>query len=397
MTAGNDEALMARALRLAALGRYSTHPNPAVGCVLVRDGEVVGEGYHVQAGLPHAEAIALKAAGDKAKGATCFVTLEPCSFAGRTPACTEALAKAGVKRVHAAMLDPDPRNAGKGMAALEAAGIATATGLLAAEATALNPGHIKRHTQGLPHVRLKLAMSMDGRTALANGESQWITSPESRADVQFLRAEASALVTGVETIIADDPALRIREELIAPHPTAARQAQREGVAPDGQGRVPANASALPHPEATRQVQREVIVLDGRGRIPPAARILTLPGTLVAAPESVPLPKAAKRLPSAADSQGRIDLPALFKSLAARDHSQVLIECGPTLAGAAIAEGLVDELVLYIAPRFMGADALPLLHLPKIDRMPDLLNAQITQTQQLGPDLKVTLALETRKS
>ena len=362
--AAADRAFMAQALRLAALGRYSTHPNPAVGCVLVQSGKAVGDGYHLQAGGPHAEALALAAAGKQARGATCYVTLEPCSFAGKTPSCARALAEAGVAEVHAAMLDPDPRNAGAGMALLKDAGLAVQTGLLAAEAAALNPGHIKRHERGLPYVRLKLAMTLDGRTALASGESRWITSEPARADVQRLRARASALVTGVETIIADDPSLRVREDMID----------------------------LPHPKEAREVQREVFVLDSQGRTPAKARALALPGTCLVTGEAAQPPQGAERLTCPLGPDGRIDLPAFFKSLAERGHSEALLECGPTLAGAAIAAKMVDEVVLYAAPSFMGASARPLLHLPEIARMPDLVKATITSTEQLGPDLKITLKL-----
>lgn len=362
-----DEHYMARALRLAELGRYSVHPNPAVGCVLARDGKVVGEGYHLQAGKGHAEAEALAAAGSMAAGATCYVTLEPCSFAGRTPSCAQALIKAGVRRVVAAMLDPDPRNAGAGMAMLQEAGIEVETGLMAASAAALNPGHIKRHTQALPHVRLKIAASVDGKTALANGNSRWITSPESRADVQKLRARASALVTGVQTVIDDDPQLRVRQEL----------------------------AELPHLEEALAVQREVFVLDSKGRTPLDAKILSLPGTIVVTGQDARLPyQATMQCPLGKD--GRIALPLFFREVAARGHSEVLLESGGTLAGAAIAAGLVDELVLYMAPRLMGGGAKPLLQLPEIARMADLIGLACKDVRQIGPDIRVTLVPEPRQ-
>ncbi|MGI9323288.1 MAG: bifunctional diaminohydroxyphosphoribosylaminopyrimidine deaminase/5-amino-6-(5-phosphoribosylamino)uracil reductase RibD, partial [Pseudomonadales bacterium] len=276
--------------------------------------------------------------------------------------------KAGVKRVVAAMPDPDPRNDGAGFALLKEAGIEVATGVMADEAAALNPGHIKLHKEGMPFVRLKLAMSLDGRTALPNGESRWITSEASRADVQLLRAGASALVTGVQTVLDDDPQLRVRDHL----------------------------SALPHPEETLAVQREVFVLDSNGLTPPDARILSLPGTVVVTGKHARPPKNAQHLECKIGKDGRISLPHFFGALAGREHSEVLLECGATLAGAAMTAGLVDELIIYIAPRFMGAAAKPLLKLPDIVRMSGLVETAITDVQRIGPDIKVTAIPATQK-
>ena len=366
---------MARALELAQRGTWSTHPNPAVGCVIVKGGQVVGEGYHIRAGENHAEANALADAGDDARGATVYVTLEPCSFEGRTPACAGRLIEAGVERAHVAMLDPDPRNAGAGVKMLEDAGIKVEVGLLADAAAALNPGHVKRHREGMPWVRLKLAMTMDGKTALASGESKWITSEASRLDVQQLRARSSALVTGVQTVIDDNPSLRFR----------------------------ADGLHHPHLDAALAAPRNIYVLDSTGRVPPDAAIMQQPETLLVTGPDATLPAnktgRAKNLHTEIKN-GRISLQPFLALLAEREQGEVLFECGATLAGALIAENLVDELVLYIAPTFMGSGAntslertslnKPLLNLPEIDKMADLVRFDIADLRQVGEDVRVTL-------
>lgn len=367
----DDLRQMARALQLARRGRYTTQPNPRVGCVVVRDGVVVGEGWHERAGTPHAEGHALRAAGDRARGATAYVTLEPCSHHGRTPPCADALIAAGVARVVVAMTDPNPLVAGGGLAKLRAAGIAVETGVLEAEAQALNEGFVRRMTQGRPLVRLKLAQSLDGRTAMRSGESQWITGPAARRDVQRLRAQSGAVITGVETVLADDPALNVRPEDWADWPA--------GVAP---------------------VQPLRVVLDSRLRTPATARlfategavaIATLAASAEARPDSVAALTAAGAevwaLPAGAD--GRVDLAALLDRLGQAQVNEVLVETGPTLAGAFVARGLVDELVLYQAPTLLGSDARPLVELP-LTRMAEQRRLHILDQRQVGDDLKLVL-------
>lgn len=357
MTA-EDYRWMARALVLARRGLYSTDPNPRVGCVLVQDGGLVGEGWHERAGEAHAEIRALQAAGTQARGATAYVTLEPCCHHGRTPPCVAALRNAGIVRVIAAMADPNPQVAGQGLARLRAAGIATECGLLEAEARRLNPGFIQRMTQGRPWVRVKLAMSLDGRTALASGESQWLTSAAARRDGHRLRAQASAVLTGSGTLQADDPMLTARI-----------------------------------PEASRQPTR--VILDSHLRISPQARIWQAPGTVlifttVADPvRHAPLQQAgAVIIPVPAGETG-VDLPAVMTELARRECNEVHVESGPTLAGALLQAGLMDELVLYIAPLLLGPQARGLLELPLLTRMSDRITLEILETRQIGADWRLT--------
>lgn len=358
---------MARAIRLAEQGRYTTHPNPRVGCVLVRDGEIVGEGFHRRTGEPHAERNALAAAGARAHGATAYVTLEPCCHHGRTPPCSDGLIDAGVARVVVAMTDPNPQVAGQGIAQLEAAGIQVEQGVMRAQAEALNPGFIARMTRGRPYVRCKLAMSLDGRTAMANGESKWITGPDARRDVQRLRARSDAIVTGIGTVLADDPSLNVR--LTA--------AELPGVVSDAYLLQPLR-----------------VVLDPDLEISPAARLLNLPGRtlivtasddearrqalLAAGAEVIRLPRAGLG----------IDLEALLTELAKRDINEVLLETGPTLAGAAVAANLVDELIIYAAPILMGSDARGLLNLPALTEMKDRIELQILDLRTVGADLRI---------
>jgi diaminohydroxyphosphoribosylaminopyrimidine deaminase/5-amino-6-(5-phosphoribosylamino)uracil reductase len=373
MAAGH--AFMARALRLAERGRWTTDPNPRVGCVLVRDGEIVGEGWHQRAGGPHAERVALAQAGERARGASAFVTLEPCSHHGRTPPCADALISAGVARVVAAMIDPNPRVAGRGLERLREAGIAVEVGLLAEQAAALNPGFIKRQRTGLPFCRVKLAASLDGRTAMASGESRWITSEAARADVQRLRAGASAILTGSGTLLADDPSLNVR--------------------------LAAEALGLPPGEAVRQPLR--VIVDSRQRTPPTARLLGLPGaTLIACATDEPARRAALEAagaqvlvcPAPDRTQDatvvHVDLSALFGELARREINEILIEAGPTLAGAALQAGLVDELILYLAPHLMGDAARGLFRLPGLTQMAERVPLEIHDVRRVGPDLRLRL-------
>jgi diaminohydroxyphosphoribosylaminopyrimidine deaminase/5-amino-6-(5-phosphoribosylamino)uracil reductase len=368
MSRERDRVYMARAIRLAAAGLYTTHPNPRVGCVLVRRDEIVGEGWHRRAGEAHAERNALAAAGARAEGATAFVSLEPCCHQGRTPPCTLGLIEAGVRRVVAAMRDPNPLVSGQGLALLERAGVAVECGLLEDQARALNPGFVKRMARGLPYVRNKLAMSLDGRTAMASGESKWISSEAARADVQRLRARSEAVVTGIGTVLADDPSLNVR---LAPEQLLGAQA------PDD------------------VIQPVRVVLDSRLRMPPRARMLALPGqTLVLCVDQDPahaaaLEAAGARVYRAPESQGQVDLEAAFRYLAEQDINEVLLECGPTLAGSALQAGLVDELVIYVAPHLMGDMARGLFSLPALRHMHQRMELEITEVRAVGRDWRIT--------
>ena len=372
-----DYRHMTRALQLARLGRYTTDPNPRVGCVLVRYGEVVGEGFHRRAGEPHAERMALADAGDKARDATAYVTLEPCCHHGKTPPCTEGLLEAGVARVVAAMTDPNPLVAGKGLAQLAEAGVDVSEGLLEADARALNPGFIKRMSQNRPYVRLKLAMSLDGRTAMASGESKWITGEAARADVQRLRAGSSAIVTGIGTVLADDPSMNVRLA----------------------------AAGLPGVQGDEFVLQPLrVVLDSRARMPANARMLALPGrTLVCVGEAADQQRCealaaagAEVLPLQESDRG-LDLVALLGALADRQVNEVLFECGAVLAGAALQAGVVDELIVYMAPHLMGDAARGLVELPGLECMADRIDLQLSDARTVGGDLRLRYAVEALKS
>lgn len=364
----SHEAWMARAIRLARLGLFTTDPNPRVGCVLVKNGELVAEGWHRKAGEPHAERIALAAAGSRAAGATAYVTLEPCCHHGRTPPCSDALIEAGVERVVVAMQDPNPLVAGQGLEQLRSAGIDVITGVLGDEAAKLNPGFIKRMSRGMPYVRCKLAMSLDGRTAMASGESKWITSEASRRDVHRLRARSSAVVTGIGTVLADDPAMTVR--------------------------LPVDAlDGLEQEEDILQPLR--VVLDTRLSMPPDARILRQPGETIIVTTSDDEAAADSLLAAGAtllrqDHSDEIDLEAVLAHLAELGTNEVLIESGATLAGAAVAAGLVDELLIYLAPHLMGDAARGLLHLPGIGTMEQRIELSLSDLRQIGPDIRLTM-------
>lgn len=354
-----DARHMARALELARRGLFTTDPNPRVGCVIVRGDVVVGEGWHVRAGEPHAEIHALNAAGARARGADVYLTLEPCAHHGKTPPCVDALIAAGIGRVIAGMRDPNPRVDGDGFAALDRAGIAWSVGLLEEQACALNPGFIQRMTRGRPFVRVKLAASLDGRTALASGESRWITGEAARADVQRLRARSSAVLTGIETVLVDDPALTVRTFDI--------------------GRQPVR-----------------VVLDSRLRMAREAQMLRLPGkTWILAAAAEPQRRqaleqaGAEVIVSASDAAGRIDLARALGLLAEREVNEVLVEAGAKLCGSLLEAGLVDELVLYLAPHLLGDGARGLFHLPGIARMSDRIGFDITDVRAVGRDWRIT--------
>jgi len=358
----SDHAFMARALELARKGLYSTHPNPRVGCVIVRDGEVVGEGWHARAGEPHAEVHALRQAGERARGATAYVTLEPCSHHGRTPPCADALINAGVARVVAAMQDPNPQVSGNGLLRLMHAGIAVQSGVLEAEARVLNAGFIKRMEHGLPFVRVKLAMSLDGRTAMASGESQWITGAAARSAVQRLRARSSVVVTGADTVLADGARLTLRESELGLNPeqtfmALSRQPQRLLI--DGRLRVPLH---VPFFQAGAAMVATCAAASARFRyLDDGHELLALPG-----------------------SNGHVDLRRLLMELASRGANEVLVEAGPRLAGAFARQGLVDEYQLFVAAKFLGSSARPLLDMP-LARMADAPALKIVDMRAVGED------------
>ncbi|WP_346799077.1 bifunctional diaminohydroxyphosphoribosylaminopyrimidine deaminase/5-amino-6-(5-phosphoribosylamino)uracil reductase RibD [Halomonas sp. Bachu 37] len=370
-----DPRHMARALQLARRGLYTTHPNPRVGCVLVREGasgeedEVVGEGFHERAGEPHAEVHAIKAAGSRAHGATAYVTLEPCSHHGRTGPCAAALIDAGVARVVVAMVDPNPQVAGRGIALLEQAGIAVEVGLLQSEAEALNPGFISRMRRGRPFVRLKMAMSLDGRTAMLSGESQWITGPEARTQVQRLRARSNAILSGVESVIMDDSRLTLRADQLK----------------------------LDNAEQICRHQPLRVIVDTRLRLPLAAACLSEPGRtlVVTVPEHDPARRrrleaaGAEILSLPAGEDGRVSLPLLLRWLAENaEINELLLETGATLAGAMLDAELVDEMQLFVAPTLLGGEARPLFALPGLARMADQRRLAIHDMRAVGRDWRI---------
>jgi diaminohydroxyphosphoribosylaminopyrimidine deaminase/5-amino-6-(5-phosphoribosylamino)uracil reductase len=351
-----DSSMMARALQLAERGLWTTSPNPRVGCVLFRAGEIVGEGWHEKAGEPHAEVHALRAAGERARGATAYVTLEPCSHHGRTPPCAEALIAAGVTRVVAAMTDPNPLVAGKGLSMLQAAGIETASGLMENEARELNIGFVSRMTRGRPWLRLKAAASLDGKTALNNGVSQWITGPDARRDGHRWRARACAILTGIGTVRDDDPSLTVRDV-----------------------------------ETSRQPLR--VIVDSRLETPPTAKILAGGGVLIAAAVDVPERAAALRAAGAdiallANAAGKVDLAALLQELGRRGINELHAEAGYKLNGSLLREGLVDEFLFYLAPCLIGDDAAGLFNLPALDSLADKQALKILDVRQIGADIRL---------
>ncbi|ABC32608.1 riboflavin biosynthesis protein RibD [Hahella chejuensis KCTC 2396] len=357
---------MARALRLAERGLYTTDPNPRVGCVLVKEGVIVGEGWHERAGEGHAEVNALRAAGESARGADCYVTLEPCSHYGRTPPCAEALVKAGVRRVIAAMEDPNPSVAGKGLALLRGAGVESEVGCMAAEAYELNLGFFKRMSDGRPWVRVKVASSLDGRSALHNGVSKWITGAAAREDVQKLRARSSAVITGIGTIIADNPSLNVRGPELEQ-------------ACNGKLRQPMR-----------------VALDSQLRFPADSNMLKLPGKILLVACTDPSEGwLAQRQSSGADLEvlklagenGRIDLKALLSTLAARECNEVLVEAGANLAGAFVAQGLADEIWTYTAPKLMG-EGRPAFVLPRYEQMDQVITLKLNDVRQVGDDVRM---------
>lgn len=350
---------MARALRLAERGQYSAHPNPMVGCVLVRDEAIVGEGWHEMAGEAHAEINALEVAGDSARGATAYVTLEPCAHHGKTPPCVDALISAGVSDVVVALEDPFQQAGGRGIAALKKAGIGVRVGLMQSSAEQLLVGFLSRITRSRPFVRLKMASSLDGGIAMSNGESQWITGPEARADVQRLRARSGAVMTGIGTILADDPSLTVRDATI-----------------DTRGKQPLR-----------------VVLDNGLRMPLAAEMLTLPGqTLVYCIDDQnreALVAAGAEVIKVEASAGQVDVSAVLGDLASREVNDVLVEAGPTLAGSLIKVGLVDELVIYQAPHIMGSETMGMFDTPTWTELAHRKSLDIGDVRRVGADTRIT--------
>lgn len=367
-----DQRMMQRAIELAALGRHTTQPNPCVGCVITRGERIVGEGWHRKWGEPHAEVLALQAAGEAARGATVYVTLEPHSYQGRTPPCTAALIRAGVSRVVSGVLDSNPKVSGEGVRQLQAAGIRADVGLLADAARELNLGFDKRMRTGLPRLIVKSAISLDGRIALANGASKWITGEAARADVQRLRSRMSAVLTGVDTVLADDPQLNVRDPTI-----------------DMYGRQPVR-----------------VVLDSKLRTPPSAHMLTLPGqTLIftgagaeAASVEAVVSNAAPRLRQAGaelitvalEENGRVDLHSVLQELGRRMCNDVLVEAGPTLVGRILRLGLADELIVYIAPVLLGPDARAMATLPALTQLNQAQRYTLHTHDRVGDDVRLVL-------
>ncbi|HYL03787.1 MAG TPA: bifunctional diaminohydroxyphosphoribosylaminopyrimidine deaminase/5-amino-6-(5-phosphoribosylamino)uracil reductase RibD [Steroidobacteraceae bacterium] len=363
-----DSWAMQRALELAARGLESTDPNPRVGCVIARGEEVVGDGWHERVGEAHAEVAALIDAGERAAGASVYVTLEPCSHQGRTPPCVESLIEARVARVVYAVDDPNPLVDGRGARRLREAGIVVESGLLAEQAAELNAGFLKRMRTGLPWVRLKLAMSLDGRTALASGASRWITGEAARADAQRWRARSSAILTGVGTVLADDPQLDVR---LPPEPAESERRQPLRVVLDSHLRTPSGARLLS---------------GGGGEV----LILTAQSSFKDVQSGMRLTQRGARIESAPEADGRLSLEAVLARLAELEVNELQVEAGPTLAGELVRQSLVDELLLYVAPRVLGNRARPLLGLAEPAALEEALAFSLIETRPLGEDLLLRL-------
>ena len=361
-----DVAFMQLALDLAKQGEFTTTPNPSVGCVLVKDSKVVGKGFHAKAGEPHAEVMALREAGEKARGATAYVTLEPCSHFGRTPPCAKGLVEAGVSKVIAAMCDPNPQVAGKGLQILSDAGIESAVGLLEENTEELNKGFLKRMRTGKPFVQLKLAMTIDGKTAMASGESKWITGAQARADVQQYRAKASAILSTSQTVLADDPSLNVRWE-----------------------ELPPDVKADYPQEKLRQPVR--VILDSSHKVRSDFKVFSTESPVwLVGEDDYPLtgfPVFTEYL-QLDRNQGETRLQALMSALGKRQINTLWVEAGATLAGALIAENLVDELIIYMAPKLLGDQARDLCHLPNLTQLADAPLWQLQSYEPVGDDLKL---------
>ncbi|MDN3378959.1 MULTISPECIES: bifunctional diaminohydroxyphosphoribosylaminopyrimidine deaminase/5-amino-6-(5-phosphoribosylamino)uracil reductase RibD [unclassified Pseudoalteromonas] len=367
-----DHFYMSRAIELAKRGRFTTTPNPNVGCVLVKNGEIVGEGFHQLAGQGHAEVNALAMAGEQAKGAIAYVTLEPCSHFGRTPPCAEGLKNAGVRKVIAAMVDPNPQVAGKGLAILADAGIEVASGLLEPQARLLNRGFLKRMERGLPFVTCKMAASLDGKTALQNGRSKWITSTKARQDVQLFRAQSCAILTGADTVIIDDAKLNVRQnELPQKLPTTLPLRQPIRVIVDSQNRLTPDLALF-------SIEGEIIILttklDKSKQWPHYVKHIVVP-----------------------EKEKKVDLLVALKLLAQQQINSIWLEAGATLAGAMTEQNLIDEFVVYLAPKLLGNDAKSLLNFATLTSMQDTINLAIKECACVGEDIRIIADIATTKS
>jgi diaminohydroxyphosphoribosylaminopyrimidine deaminase / 5-amino-6-(5-phosphoribosylamino)uracil reductase len=352
----DDHIFMTQALRLAEQGLYTSMPNPRVGCVVVKDDVVVGEGTHLTAGTPHAEVHALKQAGVRAMGATVYVTLEPCSHHGRTPPCAEALIKAGVQKVVVAMQDPNPLVAGQGIALIQAAGISVLTGLMQKQALALNEGFIARMAKSTPFVRSKIAASLDGKTALSNGVSQWITGAAARSDVQHWRARSCAVMTGIGTVLKDDPSLTVRELDIGRQPIS--------VVVDSHLRIPLDAKLLKN--------EQVLIAFATDPENKAEQLVAKGVSLLCIP----------------NGEGKVSLTSLLRHLGSNEVNEVMVEGGEGLNGALMALKLIDELVIYYAPKLMGSDAKGMFAMPTLGTMQEVVSLNVIEVRQFGNDIRL---------
>ena len=360
----SHEYYMSCALQLAERGLYTTDPNPRVGCIIVKNGQVLGQGWHQHAGQGHAEVNALKDAGLNAKEADCYVTLEPCSHFGRTAPCADALINSGIRRVFIAMTDPNPRVSGSGIDKLQLAGIEVTVGILEQQAEVLNIGFCKRMRMGIPYVRSKMAMSIDGRTAMASGESKWITGSAARQDVQKLRARSSAILTGIGTVLADDPALTVRPGAWYPVQTIR--------------------------------QPKCIVVDSLLRISHGAKIFKDNAKVLIATTVANKTFQNAELCCLPAKKNRVDLGALMDELARREINEIMVEAGSELNGALLAAGLIDELIIYMAPKIMGDGAKGLFHLPALSTMAQNVDLQITDIRAVGCDWRITASPQYNK-
>ncbi|GLX79262.1 riboflavin biosynthesis protein RibD [Thalassotalea insulae] len=362
---------MVRALQLARKAHYTTSPNPRVGCVLVKDGDIVGEGYHIKAGDGHAEVNAIAQAGVNAQGATAYVTLEPCSHFGRTPPCAQGLIDAGVSRVIAAMVDPNPQVSGRGLALLEQAGIQCASGLLESDARTLNPGFIKLMTEKMPYVRCKLAASLDGKTAMASGESQWITSKDARQDVQRLRAQSCAVISGADAVIYDQARMTVRWSELGVLKNSYQESE------------------------LRQPLR--VLIDSKNRLTPDLKLFSETSPILIISTEVESlhtwPHFVEQAVVAKSACGQyVDLTEVLVLLASKGLNDVLVESGRQLAGAFIEQGLVDELILYQAPKLIGDSGQGLMLMPEVQRLSQAKNLTFSDVTMVGRDLKITALL-----
>ena len=372
-----DEYYMARAISLAKKGWFTTHPNPRVGCVLVRDNQIVAEGWHEYAGQGHAEVNALSQLHklnnvEKARGATAYVTLEPCSHFGKTPPCSDALIKAGIGRVVIGMVDPNPLVAGNGVKRLQENGVEVKTGVLETEARMLNLGFIQRMESQRPKIRCKMAMSLDGRTAMSSGESKWITSTDAREDVQRLRAESSAVLTGIGTVLEDDPSMNVRSEKFA--------------------------------SMNRQPER--IILDTQLKIPVISKMLALEGQTVICTSQTSANQEQKKIQILEDKKvdlyylntdvkndrTHLSLVEVMSVMVERQYNDVLLEAGSNLTGAMLQAGYIDELIIYMAPHLMGSDARGLFNLPGLNTMSERINLNIQDIRSVGRDFRITASI-----